>query len=189
MSLGYSDGFEQLHYLLEQAWAGSELADDFLAGVEQATSFVGRPLYALLHEACYALGDGRSTGWSAQRVRDKLPELAPDVRPLQPTGEMIYPWMFDTDHTLAPLAAAAQLLAEHQDWPALYDVDRLEQNTVPVAAAIFHDDMYVEYAYSLETAQRVGACRRWVTNEFAHDGLRSDARVLDRLLAMNAGEA
>jgi hypothetical protein len=111
------------------------------------------------------------------------------VRPLQPTGEMIYPWMFETDRALAPLAEAAQLLADYDRWPPLYDVDRLAANTVPVAAAIYHDDMYVEYAYSLETARQIGGCRWWVTSEFAHDGLRSDARVLDRLLAMNAGEA
>ena len=60
---------------------------------------------------------------------------------------------------------------------------------MPVAAAIYHDDMYVEYAYSMETAARVGTCEPWVTNEFSHDGLRSDARVLDRLLDMAAGEA
>jgi hypothetical protein len=58
-----------------------------------------------------------------------------------------------------------------------------------VAAAVFHDDMYVEYAYSMETAARVAGSRPWVTNEFAHDGLHSDARVLDRLLDMVAGEA
>jgi pimeloyl-ACP methyl ester carboxylesterase len=186
--LGVSDGLERMHYLLETAWDGDELADEFLVAVEQATSFAGKPLYALLHEAIYCLGDGMSSQWSAQRVREKLPELAPETRPLQPTGEMVFPWMFETDRVLAPLGEAAQLLAEHDGWPALYDVDRLAANTVPVAAAIYHDDMYVEYAYSLETAQRVGSCKWWVTNEYGHDGLRSDARVLDRLLAMNAGE-
>ncbi|MDX6233715.1 MAG: hypothetical protein QOH68_2787, partial [Nocardioidaceae bacterium] len=56
-------------------------------------------------------------------------------------------------------------------------------------AAVYHDDMYVEYAYSMETAAMLGACEPWVTNEFSHDGLRSDGRVLDRLLDMVAGEA
>jgi pimeloyl-ACP methyl ester carboxylesterase len=189
MALGASDGFERLHYLLETAWSGDDLSDEFLVAVEQATTFADRPLYALLHEAIYCLGDGKASQWSAARIRDKLPELASDVRPLQPTGEMIYPWMFETDRTLAPLAEAAQLLATYDGWPALYDLERLAANTAPVAAAIYHDDMYVEYAYSLETAQRIGNCQWWVTSEFAHDGLRSDARVLDRLLAMNAGEA
>ena len=186
VALGMSDGLEKLHYLLESALSGDELSDEFLVAVESTTSFVEAPLYALLHEAIYCQGE--ASRWSAQRVRDALPEFAPDARPLLPTGEMIYPWMFTADRTLAPLQETAELLASHDDWPALYDVDRLAANTVPVAAAIYHDDMYVEYAYSLETAKRVGNLRWWVTSEFAHDGLRSDARVLDRLLDMVAGE-
>jgi pimeloyl-ACP methyl ester carboxylesterase len=187
--LGASDGFETLHYLLENAWAGTELADQFLVAVETKTTYVEGPLYALLHESIYCDGPGRPSAWAAQRERDKRPELAPDVRPLALTGEMIYPWMFETDRIIAPLAEAAHLLAEHEDWGALYDDVRLARNTVPVAAAVYHDDMYVEYAYSMETAGRIGACQPWVTNEYSHDGLRSDARVIDRLLDMVAGEA
>ena len=186
-ALGMSDGFEKVHYLLETAFAGAELSDEFLVAVEHTTSFVDAPLYALLHEAIYCQKD--ASRWSAQRVLDAQPDLAADARPLLPTGEMIYPWMFDADRSLAPLRDAAELLAAYDEWPALYDVDRLAANTVPVAAAIYHDDMYVEYAYSLETAKRVGNLRWWVTSEFAHDGLRSDARVLDRLLDMVADEA
>jgi pimeloyl-ACP methyl ester carboxylesterase len=185
-ALGMSDGFEKLHYLLESAFSGDELSDEFLVAVENTTSFVEAPLYGLLHESIYCQGE--ASRWSAQRVREALPEFAPDARPLLPTGEMIYPWMFEADRTLAPLKDAAELLAAYDGWPALYDVDRLAANTVPVAAAIYHDDMYVEYAYSLETAKRMGNLRWWVTSEFAHDGLRSDARVLDRLLDMAAGE-
>jgi pimeloyl-ACP methyl ester carboxylesterase len=187
--LGVGDGPEVLHYLLERPWAGTELADEFLAEVESKTTFVDQPLYALLHEAIYCDGPGRASAWAAQRERDKRPDLAPDVRPLLLTGEMIYPWMFETDRTLAPLAEAAQLLAEHDAWGPLYDDDQLAANKVPVAAAVYHDDMYVEYAFSMETAARLGACEPWVTNEYSHDGLRSDARVLDRLLDMVAGEA
>jgi pimeloyl-ACP methyl ester carboxylesterase len=187
--LGSGDGAEELHYLLERAWAGTELADEFLVHVEWKTTFVDRPLYALLHESIYCDGPGYASAWAAQRELDKRPDLAPHVRPLQLTGEMIYPWMFETDRTLAPLAEAAHLLAEHEEWGPLYDLDRLAVNKVPVAAAVYHDDMYVEYAYSMETVARLGACEPWVTNEYSHDGLRSDARVLDRLLDMVAGEA
>ena len=189
MGLGTGDGAEALHYLLEQAWAGAELADGFLVEVERKTTFVDRPLYALLHESIYCDGPGHASAWAAQRELDKRPDLAPDVRPLQLTGEMIYPWMIETDRSLAPLAEAANLLAEHEDWGALYDHDRLAVNKVPVAAAVFHDDMYVEYSYSMEAVARLGAAQPWVTNEFSHDGLRSDARVIDRLFDMVAGDA
>ena len=193
MTLGYADGLERLHYLLETAWvdghhdgAAADLSDDFLVAVESATSFATRPLYALLHESIYC--DGGSSGWAAAQVTAGLAELSPDARPLLPTGEAIFPWMFEADGALAPLRDAAELLATYE-WTALYDHRRLAANDVPVAAAVFHDDMYVESDFSLETAQRIGNTRTWVTNELGHDGLRTDARVIERLLDMTAGEA
>jgi hypothetical protein len=59
---------------------------------------------------------------------------------------------------------------------------------VPVLAAVYHDDMYVDAGLQLETSRRVGSVRTWVTNEFEHDGLRKDgARVVGRLMDMRAG--
>ncbi len=187
LALGYSDGMERVHYLLETAWAGDELSDELLAGVTSATSFVDQPLYAVLHESIYCAGT--ASRWAAGRVLEEHPEHSPKARPLLPTGEMILPWMFEEVEALAPLREAAEILAAYDGWPALYDLPRLAGNTVPVAAAVYHDDMYVESAFSLETADRVGNVRVWLTNEYSHDGLRSDARVLDRLLDMVSGEA
>jgi pimeloyl-ACP methyl ester carboxylesterase len=193
MTLGYADGLERLHYLLETAFVDgrrdgstAELSDEFLVSVEATTSFATRPLYALLHESIYC--DGGSSSWAAQQVRAEQAAMSPDARPLLPTGEAIFPWMFEVDGALAPLRDAAELLAAY-DWPALYDHERLATNNVPVAAAVFHDDMYVESSFSLEAAQRIGNTRTWVTNELGHDGLRTDARVIERLLDMSAGEA
>ena len=59
---------------------------------------------------------------------------------------------------------------------------------MPVAALISYDDIYVERAFSEETADLLGA-KVWVTNEFQHSGLRDcPARVFDTLLAMTKGE-
>ncbi len=183
--LGWSDGLERLHHLLEGAWTHTrrgELADDFLASVEAATTFVQQPLYAVMHESIYC--QGVASRWAAQRVADTLPEFAPTARPLLPTGEMLLPALVRGDRAVAPLAEVADLLAAYDAWPALYDLERLAANTVPVAAAVYHEDMYVDYALSMETAARVGALRTWSTGRLGHDGLRSDDRVLDRLLAM-----
>ena len=183
--LGWSDGYERLHYLLETAWADTgrrELSDEFLAAVEAATTFVDRPLYAVMHESIYC--QGFASEWAAQRVAATLPEFAPTARPLLPTGEMLLPALLHDDHAVAPLTETAELLAAYDGWPALYDVDRLAAGTVPVAAAVYHEDMYVDHALSTETAARVGNLRTWSTNRLGHDGLRSDDRVLDRLLAM-----
>jgi pimeloyl-ACP methyl ester carboxylesterase len=190
--LGMSDGFEVLHYLAEEAFVagadGDELSDTFLHAVMDAVSFAGGPLYALLHEACYA--QGAATQWAAERVRASFPQFNVEKgKPFLFTGEMIYPWMFDEDATLQPLKEAADILAQHAGWPPLYDPERLRANTVPCAAVIYADDMYVERTFSEETAQTIRGCRVWLTNEYQHNGLRADGeRVLGRLIDMVRGE-
>jgi pimeloyl-ACP methyl ester carboxylesterase len=192
--LGQSTGSHALHYLLEDPFAGDELSDAFLYAVQDKLSFASAPLYALLHEPSYA--QGFATRWSAQRVRaefaefDPGPALAEDrgTAPLLFTGEMIYPWMIDADPVLRPLREAADLLAERDDWPPLYDRSRLTANDVPVAAAVYYDDMYVDREFSMRTAQAIRGLRPWVTSEYEHDGLRVSAgAVLDRLIATCRG--
>jgi hypothetical protein len=185
-AFGTKDGYDVVHHLLEEAFAGAELSDVFLAGVESATSFLTQPLYAVLHEAIYCSGE--ASGWSAQRLRAGQAWLDPAARPLGFSGEVVYPWMFEADAALRPLAAAAELLAHKADWPALYDPPQLARNAVPVVAAVYADDLYVDAALSLETAGAIRGARVWVTNEHEHDGLRRGT-VLDRLLDMAAGEA
>lgn len=103
---------------------------------------------------------------------------------------MIYPWAFEQDPVLRPLAAAAGLLAERDGWPALYDAERLAGNEVPVAAAVYFHDMYVPRELSLQTADAIRGLRPWVTSEYEHDALRvSDGAVLDRLIATARGAA
>ena len=178
---------EKLHYLLETAWAGDELADEFLAGVEAATTFLDRPLYALMHESIYC--QGTASRWSARRVAEALPEFAPTPGRCCRPARWCCPRWSRADRAVAPLAELAELLAAYDGWPALYDLDVLATNEVPVAAVVYHEDMYVEHAFSAETAQRVGNLRWWATSELGHDGLRSDDRVLDRLLDLAAGPA
>jgi hypothetical protein len=103
---------------------------------------------------------------------------------------MIYPWMIDADPVLRPLREAADLLAERGDWPPLYDPTRLAANEVPVTAAVYYNDMYVDRELSMQTARAIRGLRTWVTSEYEHDGLRvSSGKVLDRLIAMSRGNA
>jgi len=192
--LGSSTGTHELHYLLENPWDGDGgLADAFLGQIEPRIGFAGAPLYAVLHEACYA--QGAATRWSAQRIRAEFGEFDPAAAvdgdaPLLFTGEMIYPWMVDDDPTLQPLREAAELLAEKDDWPPLCDPTRLGANEVPAAAAVYYHDMYVPRELSMPTAGRIRGLRPWVTSEYEHDGLRvNGGKVLARLIAMNRGEA
>ncbi|MER5459942.1 alpha/beta fold hydrolase [Streptomyces sp. NPDC002668] len=195
--LGGGDGSHQLHYLLEDAFvrtgAGYELSDAFQESVLATLSHAAHPLYAVLHEAIYAQG-AKPTAWAAERVRAEFPQfdaakaLAGDG-PLMFTGESIHPWHFEVDPALSPLREAAELLAARTDWTPLYDPARLAANRVPVAAAIYHDDMYVDTEHSLRTARTIRGLRTWVTDEYEHDGVRaSGPRVLDRLLSLARAE-
>ncbi|MEJ3747792.1 alpha/beta fold hydrolase [Actinomycetes bacterium KLBMP 9797] len=186
LAFGMSDGYAKVHWLLDEAWHGDELSDGFRYQVMANTGFVDAPIFAL-QEFCYGQSAAASA-WAAQRALDQRPEFAPDADPLLFTGEMMYPWMFQEIAALKPFAAAAERLAEADDWPPLYDPDRLARNEVPVCAAVYFDDMYVDAELQLETARAVGNTRTWVTNEYEHDGVRADgARVLGRLMDMAAG--
>ncbi|MFF2780946.1 alpha/beta fold hydrolase [Streptomyces sp. NPDC058052] len=188
--LGMGDGFERLHWLLDEALGADGAASDtFLHQVMALTGLVDAPLFAVLQESLYGQGAG-PTGWAAHRALAGRPEFAEDAEPLLLTGEMMYPWMFREIAGLRPFAKAADLLAARADWPPLYDLGRLAANEVPLAAVVYHDDMYVDAGLSLDTARRIGAARVWVTNEWEHDGLAaSGGRVLARLMEMTAGRA
>ena len=177
--LGMSDGAEQLHYLLELPPDAPAFGHD----LEAATAFARNPLYAVLHEASWA--DGGSTRWAAERTLPEAYAASPELF----TGEHVYPWMFEDYGALAPLREAAELLAA-REWPRLYDPDRLAANEVPAAAAIYAQDMYVERAFSEETAAHVRGLRPWITSEYEHNGLRVDgARILGHLLDLARGRA
>lgn len=192
MPFGASDGYEMVHYLLEEAFIdgayGRELSYAFLRGVENAQHFDTDPIYALLHEPCYA--EGVACNWSAERVLAEFPEFACAASgPVLFTGEMVYPWMLDEYRALQPLKEAAHILAQFDGWPRLYNKDVLRQNTVPVAAAMYYNDMYVDRLLSEETASAIKGIRVWATSEYEHNGLRADGeKILDRLFGMVRGE-
>ena len=185
-TFGMSDGFANLHWLLDEAWHGDDLADGFRYATMTATGFIDTPIFALQEFTCTP---GGATAWAAERALADHPEFAPDADPLLFTGEMMYPWMFREITALKPFAAAAELLAAHDDWPPLYDPAQLAANEVPVFAAVYFDDMYVDAELQLQTARALGNTRVWVTNEYEHNGLRlAGDKILDRLMSMAAGQ-
>jgi pimeloyl-ACP methyl ester carboxylesterase len=185
--LGGNTRVDSLHYLLEDAFtetaAGPRLSDPFLEQLQGIVSRRSNPLYALMHESIY--GQGQGTDWAAWRVLDEYPEFRPDAEPLLLTGEMVYPWYFDQDPALRPLREVAGLVAAKQDWTPLYDVRQLAANRVPVAAAVYSDDIYVDRKLSLETAAAVRGLQVWETGDFHHDGIADDGEgIFARLLGM-----
>ncbi|WP_354186691.1 alpha/beta fold hydrolase [Arthrobacter sp. UYCu712] len=185
--LGGNTRVDALHHLLEDAFVstpgGDRLSDAFLEQVAGLVSRAGNPLYALMHESIY--GQGEATDWAAWRVLQDFPEFSPDAPEPLLTGEMVYPWYFEQDPALRPLRNVAQLLAEKSDWAPLYDPDRLALNSVPVAAAVYSDDIYVDRELSLETAAAVRGLQVWESADFHHDGIADDGEgIFARLLGM-----
>jgi hypothetical protein len=168
-----------LHHLLELSFGSNA----FLADAERgAAHFARNPIYATLHESCYA--DGGTTRWSAARL------LPPEFEEQGWfTAEHIFPWMFEDYGALRPHREAAELLAQ-REWPRLYDTDVLAHNEVPVAATIYYDDAFVISDFARETAASIRGLRPWITNEYEHNGLGADPeRVFGRLRDLVRGRA
>jgi pimeloyl-ACP methyl ester carboxylesterase len=181
IDFGMKPGFERMHWLVEHAFiTGDRLSEGFLADVLARTSSAANPLFWTLQESIYGDGPNGPTAWAAQRERDRRPEFGEDRRPLPFTGEMAFPWMFEEVRLLRGFAPAVHALAERREWSPILDAERLAANEVPVAAAVYFDDMFVDAGMQLDTLKGVGNSQAWVTNEFEHDGIGS-GRVLTRL--------
>lgn len=186
--LGGDDGDFALAELLETAFvSGTRVpSTSFLLSMQGQATFAS-PIFAVLHESIYA--QGGATNWAAKRVMDEVLAnggYGDDVPFL--TAEMILPEFFTEIPTLQPFAETAELLAQKDDWSALYNTDALEQNNVPLAAAVYADDIYVPLAYSVETLDRMPNTRHWITNTYEHSGLRTDGgRIFQRLLHLTKG--
>jgi pimeloyl-ACP methyl ester carboxylesterase len=183
---GFSYGYTDLAYILEDAFDGDAVATAFLDTVEHSTHHRGEPLYAILQEVIYC--QHTAPRWSAARIRAEFPLTAPDADQLILTGEMKEPWIFAEEAVLQPFAGAMEILNAKADWPDLYDLDRLATNEVPIAAAVYFDDLYVPAELSLATAAHTPRVRTWVTNQYEHDGLRTGQvfRYLHDLATGNA---
>ena len=81
------------------------------------------------------------------------------------------------------------VLMEDTHFGTIYDADQLACNEVPLQAAVYFDDMYVDSGLQLDTLSRVGRSHYWTTNEFEHDGVHG-AIVFRHLFneALNRGD-
>lgn len=181
IDFGMKPGFERMHWLVEQAFARpGRLSTTFLEQCLARSSSAGNPLFWTLQESIYGDRDNGPIAFAAQQERDRRPQFDPSRRPLLFTGEMAFPWMFDEVRLLRGFGPAVRELAARPSWSTLYDPDRLAASEVPLAAAVYYDDMYVDAHLQLDTLSRVGSSQAWVTNEFEHDGIGS-GRVLTHL--------
>jgi hypothetical protein len=174
--LGMSYGAEQLHYILELPFGSPA----FLHDVERSMSFARNPIYAVIHEACYATASRPLVG------RARLPGRAADD-PTFLTGEHIYPWMFEDYGALrrsprrrrsSPSTSGRAL--RRRGWPGTRSRRGRDLRRGHVRRA---------RASPRRPPPRSAACAL-VTNEYEHDGLRANGeRVLGRPLDLVQGRA
>lgn len=177
-ALGTNDGWQTLWSLLELDPRTNAFRYDLAA----AMPYGGRnPLYYVFHESSYA--SGQATRWSAERMTP----AAFDEDPTLFTGEHIQSSWTETVPAFRPWRGVAMRLAEHE-WPKIYDAEAIAASGVTGAAAVYLNDVYVPYEFSMETARLLPGVHPWVTNEHEHNGLRSGP-VLQRLIDIADGSA
>ncbi|KAG0224932.1 hypothetical protein BGW41_004868 [Actinomortierella wolfii] len=202
MSFGLSGGMDRLHALCLKAFVTingrQELSSSFLSEMMASQENIP-PIYAALHEAIYCDGPGQVSNWTASRLlREELASTfeysvqafdADEDKAVYFTGEHMFDFMFDDYVTLEPLKECADILAKCDVWPKLYDLEQLRKNTVPVAACVYYDDMYVDRECSENTARNIKGMQLWITNEYMHSGIRDAGEaMLNKLIGMVRGE-
>lgn len=183
LQLGCHGGLDTIHEVVLRASNDLALFGHItrptVARITSQIPFDEVVIYAVLHEPCYC--QGTASNWSAQRMRDSMGREfqianeggAGSGKPVYFTGEMIFPWMFEDYGELKRIAIQAEKVQQFEEWPALYDVEQLQKNEVPVYAAVYIDDMYVDFDFSMETAKIIKGCKTYVTNAMYHDAVRS----------------
>ncbi|KAI0842102.1 alpha/beta-hydrolase [Hypoxylon sp. FL0890] len=153
-----------------------------LTELEHDNSWDTAPIYTVLHEPIWCYVPGIASRWAAERVGKTLDQyqwLRTDWagpaslgdKPLFFSGEMIYPFHFETCAELIKLKETANILAEYDQWPPLYNIQQLAKNEVPVYAASYND-MYVDPDMARETASRIKGIKVFETNVLYHNAVR-----------------
>jgi len=143
--------------------------------------------------------------WSNQELQRKrklkplaLPAMYKDKKqPVLFSGEMIFPWMTEDYKEIGGIGcnALAHALANKDDWGSLYDAEHMRavlgDGRTRSAAAIYYDDLYVDFDHCMKVTSRNGPlekCKVYITNEYQHSGLRDNgAAIFSKLHGMATG--
>ena len=162
---GMKPSFERVHWILDQAFLDGDGSAS--TSTELSDEFLSsvmdatssRPLYWPLQEFIYA------------------------------NGELKTPIRWAAQRVRCEFKPAMDVLMEDTHFGTIYDADQLARNEVPLQAAVYFDDMYVDSGLQLDTLSRVGRSHYWTTNEFEHDGVHGST-VFRHLFteALNRGD-
>lgn len=198
MSFGCHGGFDTVHTIVLKMIADLDqfgfLTRATLITLEKHNPFDANPIYAILHEVIYCSRKGMASNWAAFRVASEFKAFSwihvKDIRmepgtPVFFSGEMVFPFLFETYPELQQMRDAADILATFDGWDDLYDEEQLGRNDVPVYAASFLDDMYVDINFARETASLVKGAKVHETNALHHNAIRvKTGEALDYLFKL-----
>lgn len=182
--LGAEGGFETLHHFFDEAFCDEsmkKLSWRFAKNILQATNFwEADPLYAVLHESIYCNGFGNH--WAADQAMQGIESFSEQQTIPYFSGEMVRQKMFHDYIGLQPFSKVVELLAQKNDWAKLYDLERLENNSVPVGTLLIKDDLYVNYDLSLAALKHIKNVRIWQHETWQHDAIRKHGKeVMQKL--------
>ncbi|KAL7473355.1 hypothetical protein ACHAXS_013945 [Conticribra weissflogii] len=219
LGLGGTPGasFVNVHSIISSAFLDDDsdsetatLSNAFLKRIDAEQSFDDAPLYFLLHESIYADGPSAgATNWAAhsslQANMQSNPEFdyritsaADSKDPVLFTGEMVFPYMAHGDFADISgngMRMLSESLASKHDWLPLFDASNMRSalldGKTKAAAAVYYEDMYVDFDCCMKLVQRgmpLEGVKVWVTNEYQHSGLRDDgANIFKKIMAMAKG--
>ncbi|KAI0400334.1 alpha/beta-hydrolase [Xylaria palmicola] len=199
LDFGMDGGLDRVHSFIVRMKGDLDQFGVFsrptLNALEQAGGWDNAPIYTLLHEPCWCYGSGVAGRWAAERVGQGIEEyqwLRNDWsgptslgdKPLFFSGEMIFPFHFEMCSELSAMKSTADILANYDEWPPLYDLEQLAKNEVPVYAASYND-MYVDAGLARVTASQIKGIKVFETNILYHSALRTKSdEVLQQLFAL-----
>ncbi|KAI8630203.1 Alpha/Beta hydrolase protein [Xylariaceae sp. FL1651] len=206
-SLGDTTKFSELHDLFEdmaEAINTHSNADEALKialeKYQKADNWRldTRPLYAILSELQYCSLGGSSSNWAAEAAAEKKKQFwwvncAPEAmieelesrrgEKLYFSGEMIYPFFFDTCAGLNSIKRLANDIANKRWEEDMYDFKALKENKVPVTALSYKQDMYVDFEDSKETCGLLGGVEDFIEHPtFEHGAIRAKCQEVMDLL-------
>ncbi|KAH7035031.1 Alpha/Beta hydrolase protein [Microdochium trichocladiopsis] len=188
INFGADGGIDKVHNLMVRMKADLDQFGRFTRAtlniIEQEVSNDEAPIYMLLHEPCWIYGPGIAGNFAADRVGKSFKEYQwlqqdwegvsalQEDEPLYFLGEMMPEYRLDTCAELMKLKDTVRILAKYDQWPALYDLEQLARNEVPVYAACYND-MYVDSDMARVTASRIQGIKVFETNVLFHGAIRS----------------
>lgn len=194
---GASGGTDAVHQIVTKfAHDLQQLGEptyNVLLAIQNLVSFDALVIYALFQENIYSDGPGshQAPQWAAHKLRPALFVYSEGQR-VNFTGEMVYPFMYDDYAELRPLKQVAELLMSYDQYSQLYDVDVLRTTDVPIVAATYVYDQYVDFDLTRQVKENVfqgnGNLKQYITLEFFHNGIGANPdKVVGTLLQLLKG--